>query len=76
MIVSANNVTLSEIKNSITYSVNNKTTNHNQINKNKDINNANNNQEEKIELIILEDTDHLKVPPNNGNLTESIQDII
>ncbi|XP_042876840.1 angiomotin-like isoform X2 [Penaeus japonicus] len=76
VVVSTCNVTLSEIKNSITYSVNNKTTNHNQINRNNDINHTNNNQEEKIELIILEDTDHLKVPPNNGNITEAIQDII
>lgn len=69
----SNTIPTSEAKNSITYPVNNKVSCQDQIMKKNDINQLNNNQEDKIELIILEDTDELKI---SKDITKPLQDVI
>ncbi|XP_071530758.1 uncharacterized protein [Panulirus ornatus] len=69
----SNTITTTETKNSITYPVNNKVASQDQIMKKNDINQLNNNQEDKIELIILEDTDELKI---SKDITKPLQDVI
>ena len=56
---------------------NNRIANVDQINENNDRNQQNNNRDDKIELIILEDSDHLKGSQNsNDGSKRSVQDVI
>lgn len=57
-------------------SLNNRTGSTDQVNENND-RNQENNKDGKIELVILEDSDHLKTPQNsNDNSKKSLQNVI
>ncbi|XP_069172424.1 angiomotin-like protein 1 isoform X3 [Procambarus clarkii] len=65
--------TICDAKNHTVFPINNKVESQNQVNKKNDINQLNNNQDAKMELIILEDTDQLKTSKDS---TKPLQDII
>ncbi|XP_042204239.1 uncharacterized protein LOC121853912 isoform X1 [Homarus americanus] len=71
--ISNSNTITTDAKNNTVFSVNNKVSSQDQTAKKNDINQLNNNQEGKIELIILEDTDQLKT---SKDITKPLQDII
>ncbi|XP_069943567.1 angiomotin-like isoform X2 [Cherax quadricarinatus] len=69
----SNTITTGDVKNFTKFTGNNKVESQNQITKKNDFNQFNNNQEAKIELIILEDTDQVKT---SKDITKPLQDII
>ncbi|XP_068217068.1 LOW QUALITY PROTEIN: serine-rich adhesin for platelets-like [Palaemon carinicauda] len=70
-------VCVSDKNRNMSQSLNNRIGNTDKVNENNDRNQENNNQESKIELVILEDSDHLKTPQNtNDNSKNSLKNVI